>query len=524
MKKALNMILPNNPRFNKIAFILVLLGSIIYIILHLREDIIGVTNPSFLAFVLLALALVIALGFEFINGFHDTANAVATVIYSNSLPPIVAVVWSGLWNFLGVLCSSGAVAFTIVSLLPVELVLEVGSEAGFSMVFALLLAAVIWNLVTWFFGIPNSSSHTLIGSILGVGLMNQLLMGNNRASGVDWGQALQVFKALVFSPLAGFTIALLGMFLLKNFLPITSFYKVPEAGKTPPWPIRLLLILTCTGVSFSHGSNDGQKGMGLIMLILIGTVPTAYALNNAVSSKQVENFMNKAVVIDQVLMKYNNNPDLPTIDQSRQILTKTIQSSKIFPETIPAIRMMLQSIQHDVNNKETFKQVPVEYQANLRNDLYLVEQNLVHFTKVSPLTSSQKDLFEKFEKEIVMAIQFIPPWVKAVIAIALGLGTMVGWKRVVVTVGRKIGKNEMSYGQGAVAETVAMTMIQMGNQFHMPISTTHVVTSAVAGTALANGDGIQWRTIRNMAMAWILTLPVSIILSAVLFWIFLKLF
>ena len=270
------MILPNNPRFNKIAFILVLLGSIIYIILHLREDIIGVTNPSFLAFVLLALALVIALGFEFINGFHDTANAVATVIYSNSLPPIVAVVWSGLWNFLGVLCSSGAVAFTIVSLLPVELVLKVGSEAGFSMVFALLLAAVIWNLVTWFFGIPNSSSHTLIGSILGVGLMNQLLMGNNRASGVDWGQALQVFKALVFSPLAGFTIALLGMFLLKNFLPITSFYKVPEAGKTPPWPIRLLLILTCTGVSFSHGSNDGQKGMGLIMLILIGTVPVSY--------------------------------------------------------------------------------------------------------------------------------------------------------------------------------------------------------------------------------------------------------
>ena len=481
MKKALNMILSNNPRFNKIAFILVLLGSIIYIILHLREDIIGVTNPSFLAFVLLALALVIALGFEFINGFHDTANAVATVIYSNSLPPIVAVVWSGLWNFLGVLCSSGAVAFTIVSLLPVELVLKVGSEAGFSMVFALLLAAVIWNLVTWFFGIPNSSSHTLIGSILGVGLMNQLLMGNNRAS-------------------------------------------VPEAGKTPPWPIRLLLILTCTGVSFSHGSNDGQKGMGLIMLILIGTVPTAYALNNAVSSKQVENFMNKAVVIDQVLMKYNNNPDLPTIDQSRQILTKTIQSSKIFPETIPAIRMMLQSIQHDVNNKETFKQVPVEYQANLRNDLYLVEQNLVHFTKVSPLTSSQKNLFENFEKEIVTAIQFIPPWVKAVIAIALGLGTMVGWKRVVVTVGRKIGKNEMSYGQGAVAETVAMTMIQMGNQFHMPISTTHVVTSAVAGTALANGDGIQWRTIRNMAMAWILTLPVSIMLSAVLFWIFLKLF
>ncbi len=518
------MILSKNLHFNKAAFILVLLGSIVYIILHLREDIIGVTNPSFIAFVLLALALVIALGFEFINGFHDTANAVATVIYSNSLPPIVAVIWSGLWNFLGVLCSSGAVAFTIVSLLPVELVLKVGSEAGFSMVFALLLAAVIWNLVTWFFGIPNSSSHTLIGSILGVGVMNQILMGNNRASGVDWGQAIQVFKALVFSPLAGFTIAFLGMFLLKNFLPIPSFHKVPEEGKPPPWPIRLLLILTCTGVSFSHGSNDGQKGMGLIMLILIGTVPTAYALNNAVPSNQVEQFTRKAIIINQILQNYNRSSNLLTLDQSRIILTKTIQSNIILSDTIPAIRMMLQSIQQDVNNKETFKQIPVEHQANLRNDLYLIEQNLVHFTKVTQLSSQQKEVFNQFEKEIITAIQFIPPWVKVVIAIALGLGTMVGWKRVVVTVGKKIGKHEMSYGQGAVAETVAMTMIQMGNQFHMPISTTHVVTSAVAGTALANGSGIQWKTIRNMGMAWILTLPVSILLSATLFWIFLKLF
>lgn len=519
------MIFPNNARLNKIAFILILLGSIVYVTLHLREDILGVTNPSLLAFVFLALALVIALGFEFINGFHDTANAVATVIYSNSLPPVVAVIWSGLWNFIGVFCSSGAVAFTIVSLLPVELVLRIGSEAGFSMVFALLLAAVIWNLVTWFFGIPNSSSHTLIGSILGVGVMNQLLMGNNQASGVDWGQALQVFKALVFSPLAGFTIAMFGMFLLKNFLPIPAFYKAPEENKPPPWPIRLLLILTCTGVSFSHGSNDGQKGMGLIMLILIGTVPTAYALNNAVSSKQVEHFNHKAAAIDRILMTYDQGHTLPSIEQSRAILTRTVQSKQqILPNTIPAIREMIRMIQMDVNHKETFKQVPVEYQANLRNDLYLLDQNLVRLSKVSLLSPEQKEVLTDFEKEIISAIQFIPAWVKAIIAIALGLGTMVGWKRVVITVGKKIGKHEMSYGQGAVAEAVAMTMIQMGNQFHMPISTTHVVTSAVAGTALANGDGLQWKTIRNMGMAWVLTLPVSILLSASLFWIFLKLF
>ncbi|MDI2089797.1 inorganic phosphate transporter [Commensalibacter oyaizuii] len=509
-------------RLNTIAFLSVLLCAILYTIMHVREDILSSHNSSLIAFILLGLALIIALGFEFVNGFHDTANAVATVIYSNSLPPVVAVVWSGIWNFIGVLLSSGAVAYTIISLLPIELVLRVGSEAGFSMIFALLLAAVIWNLLTWFFGIPNSSSHTLIGSILGVGLMNQLLMGNNTASGVDWGQALQVFKSLVFSPLAGFVIALLGMYLFRILVPIPAFYQSPN-GKPPPWPMRLLLILTCTGVSFSHGSNDGQKGMGLIMLILIGTVPTAYALNSAVSPKQVEDFTQKAFIVDQILVQHNNNP-MPSVEESRKILTKTIQHNLILPETIPAMRTMLKTIQTDVHNKTTFKEVPVEYQTNLRNNLYLLDQNLVHFSHIETLPKEQETIINDFEKDIVTAIQFIPPWVKVVVAIALGLGTMVGWKRIVVTVGKKIGKTELTYGQGAVAETVAMTMIQMGNQFHMPVSTTHVVTSAIAGSSVGCGHGIQWRTLRNMGMAWVLTLPMSIMLSGALFWIFLKLF
>ncbi|CAI3934035.1 MULTISPECIES: inorganic phosphate transporter [Commensalibacter] len=518
------MTLRNRSLLNTIAFLSVLLGAIIYTILHVREDLIGSTHSSSLAFLLLGLALIIALGFEFVNGFHDTANAVATVIYSNSLPPTFAVIWSGIWNFIGVLLSSGAVAYTIISLLPIELVLKVGSEAGFSMIFALLLAAVIWNLLTWFFGIPNSSSHTLIGSILGVGLMNQLLMGDSVASGVDWGQALQVFKALIFSPLAGFVIALLCMNLMRVLLPIPTLYQAPKDGKAPPWPMRLLLILTCTGVSFSHGSNDGQKGMGLIMLILIGTVPTAYALNNAVSSKQVEEFTHQAIVVDKILANYGSDTVL-SLEDSRAILTKTIQKNHLLPDTIPAMRTMLKLIQVDVGNKTTFREVPVENQTNLRNNLYLLDQNLIHFTHLqADLPKEQEKIIENFESDIVTAIQFIPPWVKVVVAIALGLGTMVGWKRIVVTVGKKIGKHEMSYGQGAVAETVAMTMIQMGNEFHMPISTTHVVTSAIAGTSVGRGNGIQWKTIRNMAMAWVLTLPMSIILSGCLFWLFLKFF
>lgn len=517
------MIIRSTSGLNKIAFILVLISGFVYAILHLRADTVGVTSPSLFPFVMLGLALLIALGFEFVNGFHDTANAVATVIYSNSLPPVVAVVWSGIWNFIGVMASSGAVAFTIVSLLPVELVLRVGSEAGFSMVFSLLLAAVIWNLATWYLGIPNSSSHTLIGSIIGVGLMNQLMMGNNAASGVDWGQALQVFKALVFSPLAGFIIAAFGMFLLKMLVPISFLYQSPKGEEPPPWPMRLLLILTCTGVSFSHGSNDGQKGMGLIMLILIGTVPTAYALNNAVTSDEVAVFHYKAAAVERILTQIDPAP-LPSLAESHKILTETIQHNKILPATLPSMRRIIDQVSHDVEQHHNFHDIPKDQQTNVRNSLYLLNETLIQFLKANKLPKNQVEDIQTFRTTIIHTIQFIPPWVKVIVALALGLGTMVGWKRVVVTVGRRIGKKAMSYGQGAVAESVAMTMIQMGNEFHMPISTTHVVTSAVAGTALANGDGVQWRTMRNMAMAWILTLPMAILLSGSLFWLFLKIF
>ena len=160
----------------------------------------GTPVTSYLPFLLLGVALLIALGFEFVNGFHDTANAVATVIYTHSLAPPIAVVWSGSFNFLGVLFSTGAVAFGIVSLLPVELIMQVGSEAGFAMVFAMLIAAIIWNLGTWWLGLPASSSHTLIGSIIGVGVANALMRGRDGTSGVDWNKAVEIGYALLLSP------------------------------------------------------------------------------------------------------------------------------------------------------------------------------------------------------------------------------------------------------------------------------------------------------------------------------------
>jgi PiT family inorganic phosphate transporter len=268
-----------------------LVVGIVYVATHLMSDLSTVRSPSVYPFLLLGLALCIALGFEFVNGFHDTANAVATVIYTHSLEPHLAVVWSGLWNFIGVLTSTGAVAFSIITLLPVELILQVGSGAGFAMVFALLVAAIIWNVGTWFFGLPASSSHTMIGSIIGVGVANQLMSPKTGTSGVDWTQAATVGKTLLLSPVVGFGLAFLLLLLAKVFLRNKSLYEAPKGTAPPPFWIRCLLILTCTGVSFAHGSNDGQKGMGLIMLILIGTVPTAYALNHAVGANQTQDFI-----------------------------------------------------------------------------------------------------------------------------------------------------------------------------------------------------------------------------------------
>jgi PiT family inorganic phosphate transporter len=187
-------------------------------------------------FAFLGLALLIALGFEFVNGFHDTANAVATVIYTNSMPAHFAVVWSGFFNFLGVMFSSGAVAYSIITLLPVDLILNVGSAGGFAMIFALLLAAVLWNLGTWYVGLPNSSSHTLIGSVLGVGFANQLIQAGSRGgtAGVDWSQATKILTGLWMAPLIGFFAALLLLLVMRALVRNPKLYKAPDGDAPPP--------------------------------------------------------------------------------------------------------------------------------------------------------------------------------------------------------------------------------------------------------------------------------------------------
>ncbi len=507
-----------------IGFGIVVLIGVSYAAYHLLSDLSTVHSGSVMPYVLLGIALLVALGFEFVNGFHDTANAVATVIYTHSMEPHVAVVWSGFWNFVGVLTSSGLVAFGIVSLLPVELILQVGSKAGFAMVFALLVAAIIWNLGTWYFGLPASSSHTMIGSIIGVGIANQLMSARSGTSGVDWAQATNIGKSLLLSPVVGFVVAALLLWLMKAVIKNKALYEAPVGTEPPPFWIRSLLVLTCTGVSFAHGSNDGQKGMGLIMLILVGTVPTAYALNHAVTHKQSDDFIAVSQQTAGVLSKYVSADAV--VGDDREELTDYIRTKEFTPNTMLALRQLVSDIGNETVLFGELARVPNDRVRNFRNDMYVASETIRLMKKNKPaaLNASDWEVLDNYKKHVDGATRFIPGWVKVAVALALGLGTMVGWKRIVVTVGEKIGKDHLTYGQGAAAEITAMFTIGLADWYGLPVSTTHVLSSGVAGTMAANHSGLQWGTVRNLAMAWVLTLPASMMLAGFLFWTFRKVF
>jgi inorganic phosphate transporter, PiT family len=511
-------------KIGMIIFGAILLVGVSYAGSHLLGDLSTIHNESVLPYVLLGIALFVALAFEFVNGFHDTANAVATVIYTHSLEPHVAVAWSGFWNFLGVMASSGLVAFTIISLLPVELILQVGSKAGFAMVFALLVAAILWNLGTWYFGLPASSSHTLIGSVIGVGIANQLMAGRNGTSGVDWGQAANIGKSLLLSPIVGFAVAALLLMAAKALIKDPKLYSAPKGAEPPPFYIRCLLILTCTGVSFFHGSNDGQKGMGLIMLILIGTVPTAYALNHAVTYKDSQDFIAISAQTATTLDHYVEPGAV--IGDPRDEVTDFIRTKQFTANTMLALRTLVNDIGNETSLYKEMKNIPNDQVRNFRNDMYLVSEALRIMQKSGKPAIAPGDaaILANYKKHVDHSTRFIPTWVKVAVAMALGLGTMVGWKRIVVTVGEKIGKEHLTYAQGAAAEITAMATIGAADGFGLPVSTTHVLSSGIAGTMAANHSGIQWSTIRNLGLAWVLTLPVAMLLSGSLFWLFRKLF
>jgi PiT family inorganic phosphate transporter len=451
---------------------------------------------------LLLFALIIAFGFECVNGFHDTANAVATVIYTKSLKPTTAVVWSGIWNFLGVMTGGIAVAYGIVNLLPVNVLVDVDKPSGLALVLSLLGSAILWNVGTWYFGIPASSSHALIGAILGTAVVHA------GATGVNWTKAYEIGLSLLISPLVGFGLAALLLLALRAIVRDERLYKAPEGEKPPPFWIRTVLVGTCTGVSYMHGSNDGQKGMGLIMLILIGIVPMHFALNQDAQPEVVKALHGAINDLDRHLENHANGQlaGLPAADEKLSKARSWLATAK----TILGAEI------------DSFQSIPREERWKLRTELLelgkyakSLEQQLRQLNTAASLTAA--DQIAADQKKMKTALEYVPTWVVVGVALALGLGTMVGWKRIVVTVGEKIGKSHLTYAQGAAAELVAMTTIGAADKLGLPVSTTHILSSGVAGTMWANRSGIQAKTIRNIVMAWVLTLPVTMGLSAAIY-------
>jgi PiT family inorganic phosphate transporter len=462
--------------------------------------------------VLLFLALAIACGFEFVNGFHDTANAVATVIYTKSLKPVPSVVWSGICNFCGVFLGGIAVAIGIVNLLPVELLVSSGAGAGMAMVLALLIAAVIWNVGTWYFGIPASSSHTLIGAILGVGLANSMLPGHVFGSGVNWSKAGEIGLSLLISPLTGFTLAAVLLLVLKKLVPNPNLHREPEGDTPPPWWIRAILIFTCTSVSFAHGSNDGQKGVGLVMLILIGILPASYALNMDYSKAQLA----EAYAVSQELEAWVQR------ETTAQLVVPATLTSSSAPSLFATLKENLHAIQAKLAGKSSVEEIPKHERFEIRKNILLVTDAFNKLEKNKQLNLPEETMANlKAKLKVLRNItEYAPTWVIMAIALSLGIGTMIGWKRIVVTVGEKIGKSHLTYSQGAAAEMVAMSTIGLSSFLGLPVSTTHVLSSGVAGTMVAQKSGIQADVVKKIALAWVLTLPVSMLLSGSLFLLF----
>ncbi|MCX6243311.1 MAG: inorganic phosphate transporter [Bacteroidetes bacterium] len=459
-------------------------------------------DPLFTFF--LILCLLSAVAFEFINGFHDTANAVATVIYTHSLKPTTAVIWSGFWNFVGVNVGGIAVAIGIINLLPTEIIVDQNLSHNIAMVLSLILTAIIWNLATWYLGIPCSSSHTLIGSIFGVGLAFMLLPGSH-AVALNWKKVTDIGLSLLISPVIGFGLALLLMFILKKLVKNKDIFKEPPKKKAPPLWIRSILVLTCTSVSYAHGSNDGQKGVGLIMLILIAFAPAFFALDR---NKKPSDLYMDVKKIEWTLHKM----DTTALTETGRKDYRTVQSS-------------IATILTGVKGVTSFEKMDKKENFKIRKSIIVIGKKIDGILKqsegnaIASLKPVDVAILKSNVKKIKSHTEYAPRWVILMVSLALGLGTMIGWKRIVVTIGEKIGKTHLTYAQGATAEIIAASTITISTTLGLPVSTTHVLSSGVAGTMFA-GEGkanLRMNTIRSMLSAWLLTLPVTIVLSGGLF-------
>jgi inorganic phosphate transporter, PiT family len=469
------------------------IGGAVVLLTHLDP-------ASSLAVGLLVFSFVLVVLFEASNGFHDTANAVATVIYTKSLPPVPAVIWSGLMNFLGVLVGGIAVAYALVELLPPEVLSPPSGAPAVAMLVALFLAALVWNVGTWWFGLPNSSSHCLIGSLIGIAVANAFIRERNLGQGVHWAQMWTVLEALALSPVLGFIFAGALYFAMSKLVRDRHLYEPAKDGHTPVWWVRGLLILTCTGVSLSHGSNDGQKSIGLIMLTIIGLFPATYALNPQPheAADALPQLMRQA---EPLIEKYGDDEKAKALEAARTLANSDSQARSGRPAALEA------------------GPTPAATQrSSVRDDVYQVISELKRAQEDSKSTAADKKQAKDLAKRIGQFVEYAPFWVRMLSAICLGVGTMIGYKRIVTTLGERLGKVHLTPAQGAATEVVSAILIGSAGFTGFPVSTTHIVTAGIGGTMVASGAGLNYQMIRRVLIAWVFTLPVTIVVAGTLYY------
>ncbi len=484
---------------------------------------------------MLIIALLFVLFYEAINGFHDTANAIATVIYTRAMRSQVAVIMAGIFNFLGGILGGLSVAYAIVHLLPTNLLLNVSSAHGLAMVFSMLLAAIIWNLSTWYFGLPASSSHTLIGAIIGVGLTNALVTNASIVEALNISKMINIFLSLLISPLVGMLVSGLIVFSLRHYWSTTKkrqrIHMTPAArekvdGKRkPPFWTRIALILSSIGVSFSHGANDGQKGIGLLMLVLISVAPAGFVINMNATSYDITRTRD---AVSHLRQYYKQHSD--TLSNAASLTPSIISQNKntiLIPSpkfhcnvshAMATIDLTLESL----HNLQNYNQLTVEKRSQLRRLLMCTTDTIDNVAKLPNTSTTERRFLNSLRQDLLETVEYAPMWIIITVALALSLGTMVGWKRVATTIGEKIGKKSMTYAHGVSAQMTTALSIGIASYTGMPVSTTHVLSSAVAGTMIVDSSGIQTKTMKNILLAWLLTLPISMVLSGSLYWITLK--
>lgn len=452
---------------------------------------------------MLVVCLVMVLAFEASNGFHDSSNAVATVIYTRSLEPVQAVVLSGLMNLVGVLVGGISVAYALVEILPPDVLTPPDGAPAVPMLVSIFASALFWNVLTWAFAVPNSSSHCIIGALIGVACADALIHSRNVGRSVDWQQIATVLKGLAVSPLLGFLIAG-GLYLALRLVVRHGHLLVPPGqGERPIWWLRALLVTTCTTVSFAHGTNDGQKSIGLIMLTIIGLLPATYALNpNA--APQLSALPSHAAQAQPLIAAYGN-------DQKN----RAVAAAQALEHAEPQLAREVAEL-HARGPARDGERVT---RSKLRGDVYDVAAQLKYVSERRDVPDGARHEASTLVSSVSQPVEYAPWWVRVLSAICLGAGTMVGYRRVVRTLGERLGRQQMTPGQGACAELVGSLLIGTAGFTGLPVSTTHIITSGIAGTMAASGQGVRGGMITRIVLTWVVTLPVTAALSGVLFYL-----